>query len=234
MRSERGDIARNTAHHLFWIEKALKNSPDLIVFPELSLSGYEPTLVKHLAMTSEDERLNVFKTLSTTHATTIAVGLPLKVRDGVQIAVVFFQPNKVPECYAKQLLHKDEEPFFVAGNRYHCLQIGHVRVAPAICYESLQPAHLSESIDLGAKVYLASVCKSEQGISKAREYFEKASKAHGIPILMVNSVGDSDDFVSAGRSAAWNPDGLLSGELNSVDEGMLFFRYADPLRQKAP
>jgi predicted amidohydrolase len=42
-------------------------------------------------------------------------------------------------------------------------------------------------------------------------------------VLMSNCVGHCDNFESAGRSSAWNDEGLLLGQLNDTDEGMLIF-----------
>ena len=44
-----GDVAINIANHCRWIERAIEHHADLIIFPELSLTGYEPTLAKTLA-----------------------------------------------------------------------------------------------------------------------------------------------------------------------------------------
>lgn len=43
----KGDIDRNIQKHIFFINSAIENGADLIFFPELSLTGYEPTLAKN-------------------------------------------------------------------------------------------------------------------------------------------------------------------------------------------
>lgn len=53
----KGDIERNLARHLLFIEAALEKKADFIMFPELSLTGYEPELAEELATDAGDERL---------------------------------------------------------------------------------------------------------------------------------------------------------------------------------
>jgi len=226
IKSVKGDIARNIIHHANWIDKAAIYEPDLIVFPELSLTGYEPSLAKDLATTPADCRLEVFQDLSKKYKTTIAVGLPLKAALGVQIGMVFFQPDKEPISYAKQILHSDESPFFVPGINQIILQIDNIKIAPAICFESLLESHLNYCLSLKAQVYLASVCKNEKGMAKANNHFTHVAQEHKIPILTVNSIGQSDNFMSAGQSSIWDSKGALLEQLDSNEEGVLCFEYS--------
>lgn len=224
--SAKGDIARNIIHHAHWIEKAVAQKPDLIVFPELSLTGYEPLLAKDLATTSEDSRLNLLEELSSTYQAMIAVGLPIKTVLGVHIGMVIYQPKNKPVTYLKQMLHSDESPFFVPGTHQIILQVDNTNIAPAICFESLQEDHLEHCLTLNAHVYLASVCKHEKGIAKANKHFTQMAEKHNIPVLMVNSIGQSDNFMSAGQSSIWDSKGKALGQLNPLEEGMLYVEYA--------
>ena len=57
---EAGNIEKNIEIHKSLIASAVANKVDLIVFPELSLTGYEPSLAKQLATDQNDHRLDVF------------------------------------------------------------------------------------------------------------------------------------------------------------------------------
>jgi predicted amidohydrolase len=96
-------------------------------------------------------------------------------------------------------------------------------MAPAICYESLLTEHAEIACKSGAEVYLASVAKSIHGVEKALKYFPSVARKYSMTILMSNCIGSCDDFESAGRSSVWNKDGLLVGQLNDIDEGILIF-----------
>ena len=45
----KGDIHHNIENHTKFIELAISHRADMVVFPELSITGYEPTLAKELA-----------------------------------------------------------------------------------------------------------------------------------------------------------------------------------------
>ena len=69
-----GDMQGNMAKHMQWIEQAVVDGVELIIFPELSLTGYEPTLAKDLAMEQDDSRLDDLQALSDANGITIGVG----------------------------------------------------------------------------------------------------------------------------------------------------------------
>jgi predicted amidohydrolase len=216
-----GDIAANIARHLSVIELAVAEGVDLIFFPELSLSGYEPLLAKNLATEGSDSRLDMFQRRSDTGDIWIGVGLPLAAESGVQIGMVWFTPNGPRRVYAKQQLHADEFPFFVPGHGQLLLEVKGLSLAPAICFESLQHAHAEHAANLGADVYLASVAKPARGIGRAVVHYPDIARKHHLHVLMANGVGPSEDFVSAGQSAAWNHCGEILAQMDDESEGMV-------------
>lgn len=243
VRPHKGDITGNIADHLRVIDLAVAHAADAIIFPELSLTGYEPTLARGLATTADDARLAVFQQRSDAHGITIGVGLPIAAgRDedsgdlssgdlssgdessvDVSIGMVLFQPRQPRLVYAKQYLHADELPFFVPGRNVPILSVAGMDVAPAICYELSVPEHAAEAARHHPALYVASVAKSADGVVKAHARLRDIAQAYGIPVLMCNAVGPSDDFVSAGQSAAWHADGTLLGALAAAETGILLY-----------
>lgn len=216
-----GDIAGNTAQHLRLIDLAAGEGADLIFFPELSLTGYEPRLAKSLATDETDHRLDVFQQRSEAHHVIIGVGLPLPIGSQVQIGMVWFSPGKPRLRYAKQRLHADELTFFVKGDRQLVLQAADDTLAPAICYESLQLDHADHAATLGANVYLASVAKPARAMESAMQHYPLVARTHNMFVVMADCVGPSDDFVSVGQSAAWNNRGELLAQMDAESEGMV-------------
>ena len=101
----RGDIAHNIADHMRFIQAAVAQYADLLIFPELSLTGYEPTLARALATTPDDPRLAPFQMCSDADRIVIGVGLPLVMGAGVGIGMVLFRPGQPRLVYAKHHLH---------------------------------------------------------------------------------------------------------------------------------
>ncbi|WP_234733910.1 carbon-nitrogen hydrolase family protein [Tellurirhabdus bombi] len=225
-RAVKGDIKRNLANHQKWIELAVAKGADLIIFPELSLTGYEPTLARQLATHLEDRRLDDLQKMSDEHGIIIGVGLPTTSAAGIGISLILFQPHQARQLYSKKYLHADEEPFFTSGENLTNLVIDKTPIALAICYELLVPDHAAAAHQNNARIYLASVAKSASGVEKAHKRAVDIARDYKMLVLMANSVGESDDFVSAGQSAIWDSTGSLLGRLNDSQEGILIIDTA--------
>lgn len=219
----KGDIESNIEKHISFINLALEKGADLIFFPELSLTGYEPTLAKKLATTQGDNRLAVFQEISDANQIIICVGIPTQYQASVRISMVIFQPHTSKQTYSKQILHADEYPYFVNGEQQVFISYKNHKIAPAICYESLQIEHSTNATTNGANIYLASVAKSAKGVEKANFHNPTIAKNLNMIVLMANSVGPADDFVSTGNSAVWNNEGQMIIQLDNKVEGLIIF-----------
>ena len=222
IQSTKGDIQSNIEKHLAWVTKSLSQGVDAIFFPELSLTGYEPILARELAI-AEDARLNEFQRLSNQNNLVIGLGAPTKSGEDCYISMLIFQPNSPLKVYSKIILHEDEQPFFSASHKQVIIQSQGIRIAPAICYESLQESHLATALHSSPDIYLASVAKSQKGINQAQAYFSLAASQHQLPILMANAIGPNDDFISAGQSSIWHKNGELIAQLSTKEEGLLIY-----------
>jgi predicted amidohydrolase len=221
-----GDIAANIEYHKTFISLAAANDADVIIFPELSLTGYEPSLAKELATDATDNRFDTFQQLSDTKQITIGIGVPIKSAGGIHISMVLFQPNKPRQVNSKKYLHADEEPFFVNGNNISGLIINDTPVALAICYEIAVPQHAEDAATNGAHVYIASVAKTVKGVEKAFTRLSEIASKYEMTVLLSNCIGMCEDGECGGRSAAWNNKGILIDELNDTEEGLLLLDTA--------
>ena len=226
IRPEKGNIKSNIETHKKWIDIAISKKADLIAFPELSLTGYEPELANELATDKNDIRLKDFQKLSDLNKIFIGIGVPVKSARGILISMIIFKPNEPDQIYSKQLLHPDEKSYFTEGKEQITLKIKKIKIGLAICYESLNPEHLENTKKTGADIYLASVAKSQAGIKSALEHFPKIASEYSMPILMVNSIGHCDNFESAGQSTIWNEKGIVTDQLDNKNEGILIYDSA--------
>ncbi|WP_347175554.1 GNAT family N-acetyltransferase [Polaribacter sp. SLMDC-22] len=222
-KSEKGKVQENIQNHLRIVESAIKSNSEIIIFPELSITNYEPDLAKELATDVENEIFNQFQELSDKNKITIGIGMPTKASDGINISMLVFQPNEKRVVYSKQMLHSDELPYFICGKNQVILNIKGIKLAVGICYETLQREHFINTNQKGADIYIASVAKPKGGIEKAFRHFPKIAKEFNTPILMSNSVGYCDNFLSVGQSAIWNKKGELIEQLDSENEGILIY-----------
>ena len=216
-----GAIEQNIQGHIQLIQLAISYGAGLIVFPELSLTGYEPTLANRLATTADDKRLDPFQELSDNHQVIVGAGLPTKAGTGVAISMVLFQPHQPRLVYSKKWIHADEEPYFASSSHFTGLLGGEARIALAICYELSVPEHAADAFRNDAKVYIASVSKTFGGIDKAFSRLSEIAQTYSMTVLLSNQVGLAEGQPCAGRSAIWNNKGELVEQLDRLREGVL-------------
>ena len=217
-----GDIEANIVDHINWVNQAVNQNADFIIFSELSLTGYEPELAKDLAIEIGDTRLNGFQEISDAKDIIICVGAPTKANDGTCISLVIFQPNKERSLYSKQYLHEDELPYFVTGAPHSGIIEAERKIALAICYELTIPEHAEKANKNGAEVYIASVAKTVNVVTRNNPRLTEIAKQYKIPVLMCNCVGEFDGNIGGGQSAAWDNHGDLNEVLNKVSTENLF------------
>ncbi len=217
----KGDIQTNIENHKKIINIAINNGAGIIIFPELSITGYEPALAKALATDINDSRLDDFQQISDIRQVTIGAGMPTKNDAGVCISMIIFQPQQARQIYSKKYLHADEEPYFISGENFTVLPGSKPTIALAICYELSIAEHSENAYKNDAKIYIAGVAKTAEGVEKASNNLAAIASKYSMTVLMCNCIGNCDNFYSAGTSSIWNDKGMLVGQLNDSNEGIL-------------
>lgn len=219
----KGDVFGNIENHKKLTDIALSNGAEIIVFPELSITGYEPEMAKELAFDETDARLDVFQTISDDRNAVICIGAPVRNKTGVSISMFVFQPRRARRIYSKKYLHSSEEEFFVSLESSPAIVGDQPDIAFAICYELKIPEHAENAFRVGAKVYLASVVESYDDIDGAVQRLSAIAEKYSMTVLMANCVGRTGIYDCAGRSAVWNSAGKLVGQLDETSEGIIIF-----------
>ena len=111
-----GDVARNVAHHLRFGTIAAERGAQLLVFPELSLTGYELTIARSNAVRPDSPDLDPLRHLATHAHMTMVVGAPmLNDQDELHIAAFAIRPDGSVLTYTKEYVHQSEEGVFKSG-----------------------------------------------------------------------------------------------------------------------
>lgn len=220
----KGDIEKNLNKHLRLIESTLEQRPDLLMFPELSLTGYEPELAEDLAIKQYDEHFIALQKLSDDFNIIIGVGVPTLNTDELFISMILFQPNKKRITYSKQYLYPTETGIFTPGSTPCIVPFDeeHI-VAPAICYELSNDDHVEYAHRMKANVYIASVLNSIGGVDADIERLSKIASTYKMFTFMSNYVGESGGYQCAGKSSVWNMEGELVAQLDDKMEGTLLY-----------
>lgn len=217
----KGDIQGNIVTHKRLIEMAVSFGAEIVIFPELSITGYEPELAKELATSQDDSRFDEFQRIAESKRVTIGVGVPTGNPDGICISMVLLHPDGTRQTYSKKYIHADEEPFFISGQNATNTIRNSPDIALAICYEISVPQHAEDAFRSGAKIYLASAVKSRNQFDKGVERLSEIARQYSMTVFLSNCIGETGGYDSAGKSSIINEEGIVIGQLDDANEGVL-------------
>jgi len=250
-----GDIAGNCRKIADNIARARRAGAQLVVFPELAVTGYPPRdlltrsdvvsasvrAIEALAETCRD----VAALVGYVRAAPDSPGRPL------QNAAALLADGKIAAVHVKTLLPTydvfDETRYFRAGPAPQPLRLGETSIGVSICedlwdrpalgralYQDDPVGHLASA---GAQIIVnLSASPFEVGKAETRhELIRRQARRTARPIIFVNQVGGNDELIFDGGSMAVLADGTLLGRCRSFEEDLLVVdTHAAPARCEEP
>ncbi len=183
----------------------------LVVFPELSLTGYDFS-----AEPVDDHRCLVPLQAACALSNSIAlVGAPTTVTrsGGVAISTLAVTGAGVDVIYHKMSLGLDEQQRFVAGTAPASFAVDGWEVGVGICKDTRIDAHLKATFGVGIDLYVAGLVHHGHEVGelerRARHIVEEAD----VPVAFANAAGDvGPPYIDAGGgSAIWDRHGECRG-----------------------
>jgi len=230
-----GDLDQNFRVHLDYIQKAKKKNVDLLIFPELSLTGYTlKDLVEEIALDPHTDPL--FKKLKDlSREISFVVGFVEEKEKGLFLnSAAFFSQGKIAHIHRKIYLPTygmfEELKFFGQGKNFNTFPTPFGRAGLLICYDFL---HISSSYLLfvgGSELIIAISAAPGRGFSDDDGYAsarmwelmgEAVSRFFQSFVIYCNRVGFEDGKSFAGGSFIYNPGGQLVAKSPYVDEDFL-------------
>lgn len=218
---EKGNLTHNLARHLFFCQLAAAEKADMVVFPELSLTGYEPELAHALAVDLTDPLWEELKDCARENQLVISAGMPLRTANGIQIGAVQVWPDGGLHRYAKQNLYTGEDVFFVPGTQDYQLTLQGEKISMAICADISEPRLPARAHAQGATILLAPVMVSKKGLTQDRTQLQQYAQQYRMLTVMANYGGVTGGYDCGGYSSVWSEQGELIGELAHDQEGIL-------------
>ncbi len=214
-----GDIVANIRRHAELVHMAHEHGADVVVFPELSLTGYEPTVVRQSAMDSNDHALDPLQALSDELSVTMFAGCPIRshVRKPF-LGTFIIRPQKPIECYRKRFLHPGEEQHFVASNDTVVVWSHDRAIGVAICADINNPTHPADASKQQATIYAAGVAMTPNGIAEAETNMADYARRYGLLSVMANFASSTGGYPMAGRSAVWDEAGSIVAQAEGLGE----------------
>jgi NAD+ synthase (glutamine-hydrolysing) len=200
-----GDIAGNARQVVDCAER-LRGKADIVVFPELTLTGYPPDDLLLRPECDTRVRAAVNQIAAVANGITLVVGYPA-IRDGVRFNVAGVLRDGIVEAeYRKMELPNysvfDERRYFEPGSAAITFKQDGVPFGITICEDIWFDMPVQRTAAAGASVVLnlnASPFHSDKAAERERLVAERAAR-FGVAVVYVNLVGGQDELVFDGGS----------------------------------
>ncbi|GGB04797.1 carbon-nitrogen hydrolase family protein [Agarivorans gilvus] len=223
----KGDLSANLAIHLNAIAQAASQGADLVVFPELSLSGYELEMAEQLAVAAQADNFAALSAAAVQHKIMLIVGCPLRSKAGAKPmigAVICFADGRV-EFYAKQYLHPGEQQYCSPGHQDYLFSLKGRRIALAICADFAASEHSLRARQKGADIYLVSALISKAGFADDAKILAEIAAKQQFSVLLSNHISTTGGWATCGNNSIWNHAGELIGCSESSRPCLLFVTF---------
>jgi len=234
------DVNANLVEHIRLTQIAASEGAQIVVFPELSLTGYELSLASDLAFSQDDPRLSTLIEASSSSSVTLVVGAPVRIGPHLHIGAFILWPDGTTALYTKHhlgafsasascdgIVPPAEATVFHPGDRNPLLRIGGNTAALAVCADIGRPSHPQQAADRGANTYLASMfvipAEYDGDAAKLKGYAVK----HAMMVALANYGSPTGGLASAGRSAIWSETGELLAQLPASGGGVAVVTEAE-------
>ncbi|MEU9337186.1 nitrilase-related carbon-nitrogen hydrolase [Streptomyces sp. NPDC048290] len=203
----------DTAANLDRLESVLAGHADaeLIVFPELFLTGYDLGAVREQALNAYGPEIGRVRELARRWRTAVAVGFPEATGDGVASSLACVDTDgTLAGVYRKTHLFGRERDHFTPGDRLAVVELAGVPVGPLICFDIEFPEPARTLALAGARL-LVSVAANMAPYGPDHDLASRARALDNrLPHLYVNRTGREAPFTFTGHSRAVAPDGSLT------------------------
>lgn len=220
--SIRGDLNRNIEKHLDAMAAAASHDVSVLVFPELSLMGYEPELAKAFELNPSDTRLEPIACLARQKRMQVVTGASI-VSGQLKpyLGAFVFGVDGTVRTYAKMHLGGNEPSYFTPGNTLMSIVSHGQSIGLSICADSSQRSHPAAYASKVATAYAAGVFLNAEWYATDSPRFSAYAVDFGMLVLMANHAASIGTFVSVGKSAAWAPDGSLIVCANGTETALV-------------
>ncbi|MGW7438388.1 carbon-nitrogen hydrolase family protein [Streptomyces sp. NPDC054849] len=208
------DVPANAARAAALTAVAREEGAELVVFPEFTLTGYEPAALAAdpgLWTAADDPRLDPLRSAGI--ATVVSVALPTGGPRPAIATLVYGADGAHMTTYEKQHLFRHEQEVFQPGEGDGRFALGGIRFSLGICYDNHFPDLPGRGAADGCRVHLASsLYGTGDGIRERATVYPGIAREHGLYVVLANHVGPAGPWTGCGRAAVWAPGGALLAE----------------------
>src|ERR671938_1009884 len=222
-----GDVDGNTSRIVEWVGRAREQHADLVLFPELAVTGYpaEDLLLRPGFLRAA--RRAVDGIAKATRGITALVGAPHLDSDLFNACYVLAH-GEITCVYRKRYLPNygvfDEARYFAPGDDLFLLRFGDVVVGPTVCEDVWLPGPPATDLTLAGAQLVANISASAFYVGKDREREEMLkvrASDNSCFVALCNAVGGQDELIFDGHSVVIDDDGDVIARAPGFEEALL-------------
>src|SRR3954469_11411121 len=222
-----GDLDGNGERILEWLAEAKRQEADIVLFPELAVTGYppedlllRPSFVR--AAQAKAERLS-----REARGIVALVGVPWFDRDLFNACAVC-AAGEIKALYRKRFLPNygvfDEDRYFAPGRDLVLLEHGGTLVGTTICEDMWQPGPPATELALAGAQVLLNISASPFHVLRDREreeMFATRARDNSCFVAFCNAVGGQDELIFDGNSLVLDEEGRVLARAPGFEEALL-------------
>jgi NAD+ synthase (glutamine-hydrolysing) len=233
------DIKTNTAKIIAAIAEAKQQQADVVVFPELSVTGYppedlllRPDFIRQAQAAVDEIKLH-------TQGIVAVIGSPQQHGKRLYNSALALSNGQVMAEYHKQALPNygvfDEQRYFNAGHQLCLIEVKNTQLALTICEDIWQAGIIARNREAGAEIILAlNASPFHAGkVHQREEIIGEQVEQAGLPLVYVNQVGGQDELIFDGASFVLDQHGAVSFRAAEFEEQLAVVEFVDQQPQPA-
>ena len=222
-----GDLDGNRELILERLDAAKAHGADLVLFPELAVTGYPPEDLLLRPGFVRAAESSVEAIAREARGTTVLVGGPHFDRD-LYNACFVLSGGEVKAVYRKRYLPNygvfDEDRYFAPGRDLILLEHGRTLVGLTVCEDMWQPGPPATDLALAGAELLVNISASPFYVGRDREreeMFVTRARDNSCFVAFCNTVGGQDELVFDGHSVVIDDEGTILARAPGFEEALL-------------
>ncbi len=224
-----GDLEGNTEKIIEYISLAKSKGANLVVFPELAITGYPPKDLLLKPSFIEDNQKKLDEIIENTHGIAAVVGFVDGLREIYNAAALIKDGELIGVQHKTHLPNYDvfdEKRYFTPAKTCRIFDVEGVKIGINICEDIwVEDGPPKIQSRLGAELLVTiNASPFHAGKLKEREkLIAKRAKENWVPIIYCNMVGGQDDLVFDGGSYIFDREGRLIARCKRFEEDLLLW-----------
>jgi NAD+ synthase (glutamine-hydrolysing) len=222
-----GDLDGNVARIVGRLREAKNAGADLVLFPELAITGYPPEDLLFRPGFLREARRAAEQVAAETTDVAALVGVPWLDRD-LANGCAICADGEIKAVYPKRFLPNygvfDEVRYFQPGREMFLLRVGEALVGPTVCEDIWQPGPPATDLALAGAHVIANISASPFHVGKGLEREEMLitrARDNACWVALVNAVGGQDELIFDGHSVVIDEEGEVVARAPSFEEALL-------------